>query len=123
LRRLVVPISYFIEKPFQNWTRTSADLIGSVYLYLDYAVPAEALRKEADRFVKGNGLWDGKLCGVQVTDCKQNAVEVRLLVSAASAGECWDLRCQLRERMIEFVRGEYPASLPRMRAEMIGSGP
>jgi small-conductance mechanosensitive channel len=119
LRRLVVPISYFIEKPFQNWTRTSADLLGSVYMYLDYGVPVEALRQEADRFVRGNKLWDGKVCGVQVTDCKPTAVEVRLLVSAASAGDSWDLRCQLRERMIEFVRSEYPGSLPRMRAEMI----
>jgi len=121
LRRLIVPINYFIEKPFQNWTRASADLLGTVFLYMDYSVPVEALRRELERLIKTSKHWDGKVCVLQVTDCKESVVEIRLLASAASASDAFDVRCYLRERMIEFIRIEYPGSLPRMRAELTRS--
>lgn len=118
LRRLVVPITYFIEKPFQNWTRESSDILGTVFLYMDYTIPVEAVRQELFRLVKTSDLWDGKVCGLQVTDCKPDVLELRLLVSAADSGKAWDLRCLLREQMVAFIQAHYPASLPRVRAEI-----
>jgi small-conductance mechanosensitive channel len=121
LRRLIVPINYFIEKPFQNWTRVSADLLGSVFLHVDYTVPLRALRAELDRLLAGSKLWDGKVKVIQVTDAKATAMEVRVLVSAADASSAWDLRCELRERLIDFLRRHYPQSLPRTRVELGGT--
>jgi small-conductance mechanosensitive channel len=120
LRRLVLPITYFIEKPFQNWTRTSADILGTVYLYTDYTVPVEAIRHETRRLAEQSELWDGKVCGVQVTNATPEVLEVRLLVSAGDSSKAWDLRCQMREAMITFIRSNYPDSLPRTRAELHG---
>jgi len=117
-RRLVLPITYFIETPFENWTRTSSDILGTVFLYTDYKVPVEAIRAELDRLMKTTDLWDGRVAGVQVTDCKPDVLEVRLLVSASDSGKAWDLRCLLREKMVDFVQRDYPDSLPRMRAEL-----
>lgn len=119
-RRLIVPISYFIEKPFQNWTRVSADLLGSVFLYVDYTVPLKALRDELDRLVENNARWDRKVKVIQVTDAKPNGMEVRVLVSAADAPTAWDLRCELREKLIDFLQKYHPQGLPRMRAELLG---
>ncbi len=118
LRRLVVPMTYFIEKPFQNWTRTSSDILGTVFLYTDYSIPVEAVRAEMDRIVKASDLWDGKVCGLQVTDCKPNSLELRLLISASDAGRAWDLRCLLREKIVDFVQRNYPESLPKVRARL-----
>ncbi len=117
-RRLVLPITYFIETPFENWTRRSAQILGTVFLYLDYTVPVEAIRQELNRLVDGNDLWDGRVATVQVTDARSDALEVRLLVSASDSGKAWELRCLLREKMIEFVQREYPESLPRVRARL-----
>jgi len=119
-RRLVVPISYFIEKPFQNWTRVSADLLGSVFLYVDYTVPLKALRDELDRLLESSKRWDRKVKVIQVTDAKSNCMEVRVLVSAADASTAWDLRCELREKLIDFLQRNYPQCLPRTRAELVG---
>lgn len=118
LRRLVVPITYFIERPFQNWTRKSSDILGTVVVYADYTVPVEAVREELLRLVKTSDLWDGKVCGLQVTDCKPNVLELRLLVSASDSSKAWDLRCLLREKIVAFIQENYPASLPRVRAEI-----
>jgi small-conductance mechanosensitive channel len=125
LRRLVVPITYFIDKPFQNWTRSSSEILGTVFLYADYGVPVDRIRRELERLVRTTPLWDGKICGVQVTECREHVLELRLLVSAASASEAWDLRCFLREAMVAFIRENFPESLPRFRAELAsaGSGP
>jgi small-conductance mechanosensitive channel len=117
-RRLVVPINYFIEKPFQNWTRVSADLLGSVFLYLDYTVSLKALRDELDRLLENSKLWDRRVKVIQVTDAKPNCMEVRVLVSAADAGIAWDLRCELREKLIDFLQHNYPQCLPRARVEL-----
>lgn len=119
LRRLVVPISYFIEKPFQNWTRTSADLLGSVFLYVDYTVPVDAVRAELERILKeSTDLWDGKVCVLQVTDSKERTLELRALMSAGDSGSAWDLRCRVRERLVAFLQSNYPQCLPRLRAEL-----
>ena len=115
LRRLIVPITYFIEKPFQNWSRKSDEILGTIFLYLDYQVPLGELREELKRLVEKNENWDGKVCGLQVTDTKPNTIEVRALVSSANAGKGFDLRCQVREGLIEFLRSRYPESLPRVR--------
>ncbi len=115
LRRLIVPITYFVEKPFQNWSRKSDQILGTIFLYLDYRAPLGALRAELKRLAEMNANWDGKVCGLQVTDTKESTIEVRVLVSSANASKNFDLRCEVREGLIEFLRGNYPGSLPRVR--------
>ncbi len=123
LRRLIVPISYFIEKPFQNWTRVSADLIGSVFLYVDYSTPIKPLRDELDRILDKSSLWDRKVKVLQVTDSKERTLELRALASAANASAAWDLRCDIREQLISYLQREYPECLPRMRADILSFPP
>ncbi len=118
LRRLVVPLSYFMEKPFQNWTRHSADLIGSVFLYTDYGVPVEEIRQELQKILQSSPLWDGKVWNLQVTDATERTLQLRALVSACDSSRTWDLRCYVREKLIEFLQRRYPKSLPRSRAEI-----
>ncbi len=118
LRRLVVPLSYFMEKPFQNWTRHSADLIGSVFLYTDYTVPMDAVRQELQKILQSSPLWDKKTCSLQVTDCTEHTVQLRALVSASDSSRTWDLRCYVREKLLEFLQRQYSHSLPRTRAEV-----
>jgi len=119
LRRLIVPLSYFIEKPFQNWTRASADMLGTVFVYVDYTVPVERVRAKVEEIVKNSPLWDGKVVGVQVTDAKSDTLELRALASAANSGDIWNLRCELREKLIDFLQSEYPHALPRQRAQVV----
>lgn len=116
-RRLILPISYFIEKPFQNWTRNSAEILGTIYLYMDYTVPVEEIRKELKRIVEENSLWDKRVCGVQVTDSKEKTLEVRALVSAEDASKLWDLRCLVREKLVEFIQKKHPHALPKLRIQ------
>lgn len=118
LRRLVVPITYFIEQPFQNWTRSSADILGTVFLYMDYGVPLDALRAELTRLLKTSRYWDGKVNVLQVTDAKEHTLEIRALASAADASLAWDLRCEIREKLVAFIQQNYPESLPRLRASL-----
>src|SRR5262252_6775465 len=117
-RRLVVPLSYFIEKPFQNWTRQSPALIGSVLIYVDYMVPVARVREELTKIVSRSKLWDGQVANLQVTDAKNDTIELRALVSAADAGKTSDLRCEVREALIAFLQREYPDALPKRRAEV-----
>jgi small-conductance mechanosensitive channel len=117
LRRLVLPIGYFLEKPFQNWTRTTASLLGSAYLHADYAVPVDAVRAELERIVRTSPLWDGRTCVLQVTDLTERSVQLRALVSAANAGRSWDLQCEVREKLIAFLQLHHPDALPRVRLE------
>jgi len=118
LRRLVVPITYFIEKPFQNWTRVTSDLLGTVYIYVDYTVPIEAVREELHRILKSSELWDGKVCVLQVTNTSDRTIELRALMSTQDASKGWSLRCEVREKLIEFIQKNYPQSLPKVRAEL-----
>lgn len=116
-RRLILPINYFIEKPFQNWTRVSAELLGAVFLYLDYTVPIDELRKELTRLLEENPLWDKKVNALQVTDTKENTIEIRALVSSRNSSEVFDLRCHVRENLIAFIQKNHPDSLPKSRTE------
>jgi small-conductance mechanosensitive channel len=117
-RRMIVPLSYFIEKPFQNWTRQTAALIGSVLVYVDYTVPVAQVRDELTRIVAQSNLWDRQVVNLQVTDAKDGTIELRALVSAANASAVWNLRCEVREQLIAFLQREYPQALPRQRAEV-----
>lgn len=114
-RRLIVPLSHFLTNPFQNWTRTSAEMLGTAFLYLDYRAPIDAIRDELKRLCEGSDKWDKRVCVVQVTDTKQREIEVRLLVSAANSGDLWDLRCAVREGVLTFLQREHPESLPATR--------
>ncbi len=120
-RRMVVPLSYFIEQPFQNWTRTTAQLLGSVYLYVDYTVPVDAVRQELTRILKTTDKWMGHVNVLQVSDAKEYTVELRALMDAPDSGTSWDLRCYVRENLIKFLQEHYPHSLPTMRAELRGT--
>lgn len=118
-RRMVVPLTWFIENPFQNWTRRSADLLGTAFLWLDYRAPIAAIRAELERICKGEALWDGRVCVTQVTETTDHTLQVRLLVSARNSGDAFDLRCIVRERMLDFLAREHPQALPRTRAELL----
>jgi len=117
LRRLVLPITYFIEKPFQNWTRESADLLGTVFIYTDYTIPVKEVREELYRILQESDLWDGKVWNLQITNMTERAVELRALMSALDASTAWNLRCEVREKLLYFVQTKYPNALPRIRAE------
>jgi small-conductance mechanosensitive channel len=118
LRRLVVPITYFIERPFQNWTRASAELLAGVHLHVDYTVPLGPLRQELTRILAESPYWDRKVNVLQVTDAREHTLEVRALASAVDASSAWNLRCEVREKLVEFLQARYPESLPRLRAEL-----
>ncbi|QGY44500.1 mechanosensitive ion channel [Maribellus comscasis] len=122
LRRLIVPTTYFFEKPFQNWTRTSAEILGTVFIYTDYHVSFDALRKEQTRLLESTPLWNKKVNVLQVTDAKEYGVEIRALMSAKDSPTAWDLRVFIREKLIEFIQKNYPESLPRTRVVVEGGG-
>jgi len=115
-RRLILPINYFIEKPFQNWTRKSAQLHGAVYIYTDYSIPIDALREEFNRLVNNHPLWDKRSSSLLVTDATESVLQLRAVVSANNSGDLWTLRCHIREHLIKFIAKEYPQSLPQTRA-------
>jgi small-conductance mechanosensitive channel len=121
LRRLVVPLSYFIETPFQNWTRDTANLLGTVMIYVDYTVPVDAVRAELHRILQSTKLWDGKVWNLQVSDATGSVVELRALMSAPNSSQAWDLRCHVRERLIAFLQERFPDSLPKQRSEVVRS--
>ncbi|WP_169725039.1 mechanosensitive ion channel family protein [Algoriphagus terrigena] len=117
-RRLVLPSTYFLEKPFQNWTRTSSEIIGSVFIHTDYSVSFDAMRTELDRILENTTLWDRRVKVLQVTDAKERTVESRILVSARNSPTAWDLRVHVREKMVEFLQKNYPDALPKTRIMM-----
>jgi small-conductance mechanosensitive channel len=116
-RRLILPLTYFIEKPFQNWTRHDAQLLGSVFVYADYGMPLAPLRAEVERIVKAAPEWDGRFFNLRVTDATERTMQIRVLCTAASSALAFDLRCTVREGLIAFMQREYPQFLPRMRIE------
>jgi len=119
-RRLVVPLAYWVEKPFQNWTRASAELTGAVFLWVDYRMPLAPLREALQKACESTPLWDRRYCGLQVVEAGPHAVQVRCLVTAADAPRTWDLRCHVREELVGFMQREHPQFLPRQRAEWVG---
>ncbi len=121
-RRLVVPLQWIVENPFENWTRSSAELLGTVLLWVDYRVPLDALRAELERVCRDAPEWDRRLCVLQVVDSSERAMQIRCLVSAADASRSWDLRCKVREALIAYLQREHPDALPRVRAELAKRG-
>ncbi|MTH79261.1 mechanosensitive ion channel family protein [Paracoccus aestuariivivens] len=117
-RRLIVPLNYFMEQPFQNWTRNDATLIGTVLIYLDYGVSVSALRAEAERIVRASPLWNRDVFVLQVTDFREREVEVRILASATHAGKAFDLRCEIREKLLDYLQREQQSALPQTRASI-----
>lgn len=114
-RRLILPISYFLEKPFENWTRNNTELLGSVFFYLDYKIPLDPIREELSRILAKQPLWDKRVATVLMTDTKPTSVEVRILVSAKNSSDVYSLRCDVREKISAFLANHYPDSLPRFR--------
>lgn len=119
LRRLVIPVNFFIENSFQNWTRTSADLLGTVFIYTDYSIDVDVVRQEVFNIVQSTDLWDKQAWGLQVTNASEKTMELRALVSASDSSKLWDLRCLLREKLIGFIGNKYPQSLPKMRNQVM----
>ena len=117
-RRLILPIQYFIEHPFQNWTRTSAEILGTVFIYADFTIDVSALRQELSRLLGANALWDGKVDVLQVTDIKPDVMEIRCLMSCRNSGDAFDLRCYVRENMIQYINENYPESLSHTRVRL-----
>jgi small-conductance mechanosensitive channel len=119
LRRLIVPLSYFIEKPFQNWTRTTADVLGTVIIHADYTVPVQELREELHRILEKTELWDKRTWALQVTDATESTIQLRALMSARNGPAAFDLRCYVRERLVQYLRDRYPLALPKQREQQI----
>jgi ABC-type histidine transport system ATPase subunit len=117
-RRLVVPITYFIEKPFQNWTRTTAEMLGTVYLQADYTLPVQEIRAELQRILQNTSLWDHRVGVLQVTDANNRTLELRALMSAEDSPTVWSLRCHVREKLVEFMQHNFPQHLPQLRIDV-----
>lgn len=118
LRRLVVPVTYFLEKPFQNWTRLSANLLGTVILHVDYMFPVDELRQALHEILVSSDNWDKQVWELQVINAGERTIELRALMSAADASTTWNLRCEVREKLLTFIREKHPACLPRVRTEL-----
>ncbi len=119
-QRMIVPLAWLLENPFQNWTRDSSELIGAVHLHVDYTAPIDALRKRLDEIVHGTKLWSGKVVVLQIVEALPSTIQLRALVSARNSSEAWDLRCLVREGLIAFLQQNYPSSLPKQRLEFEG---
>jgi small-conductance mechanosensitive channel len=114
-RRMILPLSYFIQQPFQNWTRQNAALIGTVMIYVDFNAPLDAMREKLTEIAKASPKWDRDVVNLQVTDLSERTMQVRCLVSARNSGDAFDLRCEVREKMVAFLREQHPYALPRDR--------
>jgi len=120
-RRLVLPLTYFIEKPFQNWTRTSSQLLGSVYVWVDYSFPVDEGRKALQQIIEASPLWDRRFWNLVVSDATEKTMQLRVLATSADASRSWDLRCEIREKFIAYIQRTHPQSLPLVRAQMLGT--
>ena len=121
LRRLIVPLSYFIENPFQNWTREHTDLLGTAFIYTDYSVPVQAIRDHFTKVLEASPLWDRKVSSVQVTNLSERTMEIRCLLSARNSSDQFDLRCLVREEMVKFIQENYPEAFPRTRFSSVSN--
>jgi hypothetical protein len=113
----VVPLSYFIEKPFQNWTRTSAALLGSIFVWVDYSFPVEQGRTALKQIIEASPAWDERFWSLQVTDASERTMQLRILATSANSSALWTLRCEIREKFIAYVQTHHPQALPRLRVE------
>lgn len=123
LRRLVVPISYFIQNSFENWTRSTADILGWVFIDVDYTAPVDEIRRRLHEILRASPNWDGKTCNLQVTQLGATSMQLRALMSSADSSRSWDLQCEVREKLISYLQSQHPDALPRQRAVLVGSGP
>lgn len=114
-RRLMLPVNYFLEKPFQNWTRTSADIMGTVFFYVGYDLPVQAIRDFVPELLKNNPNYDGRVFNVQITNSNELYKEMRILVSSSDASKNWDLRTEVREKVIDFIQANYPDCFAKVR--------
>jgi small-conductance mechanosensitive channel len=121
-RRLIIPLQWFIENPFQNWTRSNAQIIGTVFVWVDYRMPLEPLRQAARRACEAAPEWDKRLCLLQVVEAGERSMQLRVLVTSGNSSLNWDLRCKVREALVDFMQREYPQFLPTMRAEIAQAG-
>jgi small-conductance mechanosensitive channel len=119
LRRMVVPLSYFMERPFQNWTRDCTSMIGTVFLYVDFAIPVQAVREKFMELVRASELWDGQTAALQVTGASSDGVELRAIMSAATSGASFDLACEIREKLVGWLQETCPGALPQTRTSLI----
>ncbi|QJB35979.1 mechanosensitive ion channel [Chitinophaga oryzae] len=115
-RKLILPINYFIEKPFQNWTRTGSEILGTAFFYLDYTAPVDKIRDAFNRLLQASPLWDRRASALQITNTTERTIEVRTLMSAATSGNAFDLRCYIREELVKYIRENHPECLPKTRA-------
>jgi len=120
-RRLVLPITYFVERPFQNWTRSSAELLGTIMLYVDYSLPIDSLRDQLSKILAEEQLWDQQASVVQVVDTTERTMVLRVLVSSDSAPNTWTLRCSVREKLINYIQDNHPEALPKSRLTLSNS--
>lgn len=121
LRRMIVPLTYFIEKPFQNWTRETTNLIGTVLFHVDYTAPVERIRAKVVEITQASQLWDGDVLKLHVTSATDRSMELRVIASARTSGDTFDLGCEIREKLIGWMQREIPTALPRMRQETVMS--
>jgi small-conductance mechanosensitive channel len=118
-RRLILPVTWFLEKPFQNWTRTNTDIMGTIFIYVDYGFPVETIRRELSEMLKDNPNWDGRSANVQVTKTSEQGKEIRILLSSANASKNWDLRASVREKLIDFINVNYPDAFAKIRIKNV----
>lgn len=126
LRRLVLPVSYFITTPFENWTRSTADILGWVFIEVDYNAPVEEIRAQFTEILSQSPDWDGKVSALQVTNLGSETMQLRALMSSPDSSKSWNLQCEVREKLVNFLQHTYPWALPRLRAELVdqlASGP
>jgi small-conductance mechanosensitive channel len=122
-RRLVLPLSYFIEKPFQNWTRRSAALLGSVYVWVDYSFPVDEARNALKTIVENSPLWDKRFWNLQVSDASERTIQLRVLATSSDSSKSWDLRCEIREKFVAYIQRHHPGALPRLRTDVFETDP
>lgn len=118
LRRLVLPINYLLEKPYQNWSHPTSDLLGTIFIYVDYNANLEAIRTELGKILQSTPLWDKKFYNLQLTELKEHTMELRILLSAKDAGDLWNLRCYVREKIIQYIREQFPHILPKIQTQI-----
>lgn len=123
LRRLIVPLTYFIENSFQNWSRQDTNIMGTAFLYVDYSIPVEELRQQLNTIVHPSPLWDKNVCGLQVTNLSERTMELRCLMSSHNSSMNFDLRCLVREQMTAWIQEHYPEAFPTTRFAAVSMSP